>query len=351
MSLQLVPDGVRVAVYNAMGGWGPYTVAEIEELFRMYGFSERTPTIEDVGGARRSMAEAFQRRIDWGDAEQRKRYLMLIDDVLENYPDEDGKPNSFTKKVRRALELAGVGAHPQPSGVGGTEAADDLWPVDTVRVFVSHLAERRQEVHDLAKVLRQIGFSCFVAHDEIRPSRSWLKEIERALRSCDLLVAYVSPGFSQSDWTDQEVGWALGRELVAIPVSVDGEIPKGFLGNYQAVRRHPNQAAMLLGREVCKAIVDAVFEEQRPAAGVVRARVAALISGVFCKVRTYESARFWYGLVVRVPLSDWTATMRANVGGALKSNDRLTNAMLEDGSNRSVPEAVASFLGLDGSGS
>ena len=339
-----------MAVYNAMGGWGPYTVAEIEELFRMYGFSERTPTIEDVGGVRRSMAEAFQRRIDWGDSEQRKRYLMLIDDVLEHYPDEDGKPNSFAKKVRRALELAGATAHSPTSGVP-TETADDLWPVDTVRVFVSHLAERRQEVHELAKVLRQVGFSCFAAHDEIRPSRSWLKEIERALRSCDLLVAYVSPGFSDSDWTDQEVGWALGRELVAIPVSVDGEVPKGFLGNYQAVRCHPNQAPMPLGREVCKAIVDAVFEEQRPAAGAARARVAALISEVFCKVRTYESARFWYGLVVRIPSSDWTSTMRANVQSALKTNDQLSNAVLEDGSSRTVPEAVSSYLGLDGAGS
>ena len=90
-------------------------------------------------------------------------------------------------------------------------------------------------------------------------------------------------------------------------------------------------------------------EEQRPAARAVRARVAALISEVFCKVRTYESARFWYGLVVRIPLTDWTATMRTNVESALRINDQLTNAMLEN-KTQSVPEAVTSYLGLAGSG-
>ena|ERR1700693_4172760 len=30
-----IPEGLRVAAYNAMGGWRPYTVAEIDELFRL----------------------------------------------------------------------------------------------------------------------------------------------------------------------------------------------------------------------------------------------------------------------------------------------------------------------------
>jgi TIR domain len=349
MSFDPVPEGVRVTVHNAMGGWGPYTVGEIDELFRMYGFTQ-TAEIEDAGGARRTAAEAFQRRINWGDPDQRRRYLMLVADVLENFPDEDGKPHAEAKKVRRALKLAGIRALPKDAD-NAPETADDLWPVGTVRVFISHLASRKKEVHELAKVLRAIGFSCFVAHDEIRPSRSWLREIERALRSCDLLVAYVTPKFAESDWTDQEVGWALGRDLVVIPVSVEGAMPNGFLGMYQAVPRHANQRAVPLGREVCKAIVDAVFEGQRPAAQAVHDRVAVLIADVFCKVRNFESARFWYGLVVRIPANDWTPEMRANVERALTTNDQLAKAVLDDGAGTRVPDAVAAFLNLDRAGS
>ncbi len=231
--LESVPEGLRVAMYNAMGGWGPYTVREIDELFRLYGFTE-TADIEDVGGVRRTAAESFQRRIDWSDPVQRQRYLMLIDDVLENYPDVEGKPDETARKVRRALKLATTQFPLQEDSE--SPSFDDLWRGGTVRVFISHLAERKAEVHELARVLRAIGFSCFVAHDAIQPSRAWLREIERALRSCEVMVAYVSPGFPSSDWTDQEVGWALGRDLAVIPISVDGEMPRGFLGTYQAVR-------------------------------------------------------------------------------------------------------------------
>jgi hypothetical protein len=36
-----VPPPVRIALRNAVGGWGPYTVAEIVDLFNSHGFTER----------------------------------------------------------------------------------------------------------------------------------------------------------------------------------------------------------------------------------------------------------------------------------------------------------------------
>ena len=194
-------------------GTGRTRSAKSRKLFKRYGFTEREPT-ENVGGERRTEAEAYQRRIDWGDPDQRRRYLMLIDDVLENYPDVDGKPAPETKKVRRALKLAGID-DTAPASAPGRPADDDLSPVEEVRVFVSHLATRKAEAHELAEVLRAVGLACFVAHDDPSIACVAIRD-RRALRSCDLLVAYVSPKFSDSHWTDQEVGWALGRDLVVI---------------------------------------------------------------------------------------------------------------------------------------
>ena len=93
---------------------------------------------------------------------------------------------------------------------------DDLWKPDGApRLFMSHLAARKKEVHDLTRMLKQFGFACFVAHDEIEPSREWRREIERALDSCDVLVAYVTREFSASHWdrSGNRLGaWAwLGR--------------------------------------------------------------------------------------------------------------------------------------------
>ena len=56
-------------------------------------------------------------------------------------------------------------------------------------------------------------------HVQLEPSRDWQEVIETALRTCHVLVAHETPGFKESNWTDQEVGWVLGRGIPAIPVN------------------------------------------------------------------------------------------------------------------------------------
>jgi hypothetical protein len=331
-----IPEGLRVAVYNAMGGWGPYSFREIDELFRTYGFSDAVE-LDDIGGVRRTRAEEYQRCIDWADPEQRRRYLMLVEDVLSNYPDVDGESPPLAKKVHLALRLADVSLpseQPQEPVI-----SDDLWlPRSGVRVFISHLADRREEVHQLARMLRAFGFAPFVAHDAIHPSRSWLREIERALRSCDLLIAYVTPGFHRSQWTDQEVGWALGRELIVIPVGVEGENPYGFLGMYQAVRRKPSQGHVPLSREVFRAVADAVFNLQRPAARDLTDQTARMIANAFRRSTSFDNTRLWFELLEMIPKSAWTNPVREAVEAAVRENAQVREAGLDDG--RPVREAI-----------
>lgn len=54
------------------------------------------------------------------------------------------------------------------------------------------------------------------------------------LREASLLIAVVSPNFADSEWTDQEVGFALARGIPVLPVNA-GKPPYGFLGHIQAV--------------------------------------------------------------------------------------------------------------------
>lgn len=321
-----VPVALRVALYNAMGGWGPYSVREIEDLFRTYGFEARTDDIDDVSGVRRETVENFQQAIDWSDSDQRRRYLMLVEDVLENFPDQDGKPHPQGKAIRRALALySGV----QSTKRSTDEAARvDLWrPSAAPRVFLSHLAKDREEVHELARVLKMIGFACFVAHDEIRPSRSWLREIERALNSCEILVGYITEGFSESEWTDQEVGWALGRGLVAIPVVAGGPMPYGFLGTYQAIKRGPDDH-IGLGRRVFASIVDATFDGQRPYAEAIVPKVAPLVTNAFSRSTSAGKAAEHFELLRQIPASAWTLPMREQIETALRENPHVRKAML-----------------------
>src|SRR5256885_14802605 len=96
----LIPLAVRIALRNAVGGGGPYSVREIEDLFNMHEFTEQDTSVPDAGGARRTTAEQFHARIDWTSPDQARRYLDLISDVLDRYPEAEDQPGSPGRDLR-----------------------------------------------------------------------------------------------------------------------------------------------------------------------------------------------------------------------------------------------------------
>lgn len=107
-----------------------------------------------------------------------------------------------------------------------------LWEPNSVRVFLSHLAKHREFVGEVAEALRTYGLDGFVAHDSIEVNKKWADEIQRALRSAQVLVGIVHPGFSSSFWINQEIGWAMGRGIPVFMVRM-GEDPLGFPSDTQ----------------------------------------------------------------------------------------------------------------------
>jgi hypothetical protein len=117
----------------------------------------------------------------------------------------------------------------------GTGITPDFWEDGYLRAFVSHLAESRGKVSRLKAALLSLGITAFIAHEDIQPSREWQREIEAALETMDFLIAFIEPNFANSEWTDQEIGYALGRRVEIIPVRV-GRDPHGFIGKIQGVQ-------------------------------------------------------------------------------------------------------------------
>jgi hypothetical protein len=58
--------------------------------------------------------------------------------------------------------------------------------------------------------------SGFVAHEDIHPTTEWQIEIERALNVMDAFLAIHTKGFSNSHWTQQEIGCAVARGVKII---------------------------------------------------------------------------------------------------------------------------------------
>jgi hypothetical protein len=121
----------------------------------------------------------------------------------------------------------------------------DFWKEGYFKLFISHLSTNRERMFNLKTALDRWGVSAFVAHVDIEPSREWRNEVEAGLETMDAMLVVVEPGFKESDWCCQEVGYALGRKVDILPICA-GLDPFGFFGKYQGIQvkgKMPSQAA------------------------------------------------------------------------------------------------------------
>lgn len=125
------------------------------------------------------------------------------------------------------------------------QASDRPWGSNPVAVFLSHCHEDAAFVGSVRDVLAsQYGIDAFVAHNDIDPSKKWRDTIRAALASCHLMVAVLHERFHESQWCDQEVGWALGRGVPVMPVRRQphvGHRYDGFLEEHQDLVLDPAQ--------------------------------------------------------------------------------------------------------------
>ncbi len=125
------------------------------------------------------------------------------------------------------------------------------WPDATVfRLFISHLAKHKERAVRIKEELWSYKISCFVAHEDIAPTLGWQEQIERALFAMDAMLTIHTDGFSESVWTQQEIGVAIGRGVKIISLKLEREDPKGFIAKNQAILRRGRTADDIAGEIV-----------------------------------------------------------------------------------------------------
>jgi len=127
--------------------------------------------------------------------------------------------------------------HPSLSEVENDLIEPNFWKPGHFKLFISHLSTFKEKTSLLKNDLEKYGISAFVAHEDIEPTKQWQDEIEKGLFTMDALCAILMPGFKESNWTDQEIGVAIGRKLLVIPIR-KGLDPYGFIGKYQGYQSH-----------------------------------------------------------------------------------------------------------------
>lgn len=127
------------------------------------------------------------------------------------------------------------------------------------RLFISHISKDKDKAIRLKNCLVEHSINGFVAHEDIHPTLEWQLAIERALISMDAFIAIHMIGFSQSLWTQQEIGFALGRDVKIISFKM-GEDPTGFISRRQALPRRGRTAEL-----VAQEIADLLTADERTA--------------------------------------------------------------------------------------
>lgn len=107
----------------------------------------------------------------------------------------------------------------------------NYWSRVRFRVFISYRSRYKKEAGELAYALRPYLFTTFVAHRDIPPLTVWRDELLIALKTAQVYIALLTEDFREGEWTDNEVGFGLGRNRLVIPISYGGE-PYGLLEHW-----------------------------------------------------------------------------------------------------------------------
>lgn len=144
-----------------------------------------------------------------------------------------------------SIQLSGVAISPSDDSQMdfGINNNDSMWKPGFFRLFISHVSKYKESASNLKRCLSMYGIDCFVAHEDITPSKEWEIEIENGLFTMDALCAIVVPEFSESKWCDQEVGIALGQHKLVLSIN-KGENPYGFFGKFQALKSRSTSSDM-----------------------------------------------------------------------------------------------------------
>lgn len=190
-------------------------------------------------------------------------------------------------------------------------AQPSFWRQGMFKVFLTHLARERQFAADLQVELLNFGISCFVAHNDIEPTSEWQSEIEAALSSCDALVALLHDDFHQSNWTDQEIGFAMGRGVPVFSVRL-GQDPYGFIGRFQAFKNKPVDALAV-------DLFDAYRKNRQ-----TRGRLGEVLVRLFEESNSYAEAKRRIGYLEELAI--WEPAFAERIREAARVNSQISGS-------------------------
>jgi len=152
------------------------------------------------------------------DLDRDRLRLRSIYERLEFYPerapqptpteDEAGKKRGPTARTQIRAEVSKrlKDAHPE-------------WTQEKLAtLFISYSRKDSEFAHRLAGDLRTARYSVWVDVGGLRGGQEWVREIDKAIRTCDAFVLVISPDSMTSKWVSKETLLAISLKKLIVPI-------------------------------------------------------------------------------------------------------------------------------------
>jgi len=191
-----------------------------------------------------NIASTLQQRFTYNDVD-----LFLANfDVNEEFDDGQASKRLYVKERLKGVsekELKKIADELEIDTHNLIKTPPKNWETTTAaKAFISHTAKDKAHAKRLRDVLKPYNIHSFVAHEDIKPSKEWQGEIQKALDTMDFFISIHTEGFSERIWCQQEIGYAVARNVKIIPIKFE-EDPDGFIGKFQALIRGSKNAEQI----------------------------------------------------------------------------------------------------------
>ncbi len=138
-----------------------------------------------------------------------------------------------------------------------------------IQAFISYENTDVNYATDLRIALEKYNIEAFVAAKDARDAEEFPDEILKALSKMEFFISIHTEQFSKSVWCQQEVGFAIAKDVKIIPIKLTG-IPDGFIRNTNAITIEVHDIKNVI-RRILK-----ILKEHPKTQGLYSAKIASL---------------------------------------------------------------------------
>lgn len=268
-----------------------------------------------------SIAVELQSRMTYDEID-----IYLKEYEIKKLSDKYGSKRVYVQKVLEGVHTSKVLKIAEELGLYKSDESilteePHCWRLGYFKIFISHLTANKLSATNLKICLEEYAISGFVAHEDIEPSKEWMSEIEKALFSMNGLCAIVTPDFIKSRWCDQEVGVAIGRRVLIVPIR-KGADPYGLFGKYQGIQSKDKDS-----NKIAEEIFKIVATNEKS-----KSTYTEMVRNLVLNAKNKEEGIKWMKLLEKIP--DIEIIYISELQSKFHSNDNLNNDSIFEIANR-----------------